>query len=72
MPGSQADAFVAQLQEAMKSALDTLDRELPRNPSVKIQPIATALPGIVPPEPTCMGEVVWLEPYPDQLLAQDR
>jgi RNA polymerase sigma-70 factor (TIGR02960 family) len=27
------------------------------------------IPGIVPPEPTRFGEVVWLEPYPDSLLA---
>src|ERR1700747_3100380 len=26
------------------------------------------LPGIEPPEPTRLGEVVWLEPYPDTLL----
>jgi RNA polymerase sigma-70 factor (ECF subfamily) len=23
------------------------------------------IPGVVPPEPTRLGEVVWLEPYPD-------
>jgi RNA polymerase sigma-70 factor (TIGR02960 family) len=27
------------------------------------------IPGIEPPEPTRMGEVTWLEPYPDALLA---
>src|SRR5947209_13616470 len=26
------------------------------------------IPGIEPPEPTRLGEVVWLEPYPDTLL----
>jgi RNA polymerase sigma-70 factor (TIGR02960 family) len=26
------------------------------------------IPGVVPPEPTRRGEVVWLEPYPDALL----
>ncbi|MFF1876254.1 sigma-70 family RNA polymerase sigma factor [Leifsonia sp. NPDC058230] len=26
------------------------------------------VPGVVPPEPTRLGEVVWLEPYPDALL----
>ena len=26
-------------------------------------------PGVEPPEPTRLGEVVWLEPYPDALLA---
>src|SRR5437016_2260888 len=26
------------------------------------------IPGIEPPEPTRLGEVVWLEPYPDVLL----
>jgi RNA polymerase sigma-70 factor (ECF subfamily) len=35
------------------------------------RPVTEAsLPDIVPPEPTRLGEVVWLEPYPDQLLAQ--
>jgi RNA polymerase sigma-70 factor (TIGR02960 family) len=27
-----------------------------------------ALPGLQPPEPTRLGEVTWLEPYPDDLL----
>jgi RNA polymerase sigma-70 factor (ECF subfamily) len=27
------------------------------------------IPGVEPPEPTRLGEVVWLEPYPDALLA---
>jgi RNA polymerase sigma-70 factor (TIGR02960 family) len=27
------------------------------------------IPGVQPPEPTRLGEVVWLEPYPDALLA---
>ena len=27
------------------------------------------IPGIRPPEPTRLGEAVWLEPYPDSLLA---
>jgi RNA polymerase sigma factor (sigma-70 family) len=26
------------------------------------------IPGVEPPEPTRLGEVVWLEPYPDTLL----
>src|SRR5436305_786730 len=26
------------------------------------------IPGVDPPEPTRLGEVVWLEPYPDSLL----
>ncbi len=26
------------------------------------------VPGVVPPEPTRLGEVVWLEPFPDSLL----
>lgn len=27
------------------------------------------IPGVVPPEPTRLGEAVWLEPYPDALMA---
>ena len=27
------------------------------------------IPGVEPPEPTRLGQVVWLEPYPDALLA---
>jgi RNA polymerase sigma-70 factor (ECF subfamily) len=27
------------------------------------------IPGVEPPEPTRLGEVAWLEPYPDSLLA---
>ena len=26
------------------------------------------IPGVEPPEPTRLGEVVWLEPYPDAML----
>jgi DNA-directed RNA polymerase specialized sigma24 family protein len=26
------------------------------------------LPGVAPPEPTRLGELVWLQPYPDALL----
>src|SRR5437588_10231141 len=26
------------------------------------------VPGVEPPEPTRLGEVVWLQPYPDALL----
>jgi RNA polymerase sigma-70 factor (ECF subfamily) len=34
------------------------------------RPVAAAsLPDIIPPEPTQLGEVVWLEPYPDEALA---
>jgi RNA polymerase sigma-70 factor (ECF subfamily) len=29
------------------------------------------IPGVEPPEPTRLGEVVWLEPYPDSLLPPD-
>jgi RNA polymerase sigma-70 factor (ECF subfamily) len=39
--------------------------------SASRRPVAHAsLPDILPPEPTRMGEVVWLEPYPEHLLAQ--
>jgi RNA polymerase sigma-70 factor (ECF subfamily) len=27
------------------------------------------MPGVEPPEPTRLGEVVWLEPFPDALFA---
>jgi RNA polymerase sigma-70 factor (TIGR02960 family) len=30
--------------------------------------MAWNIPGVEPPEPTRLGEVVWLEPYPDALL----
>jgi RNA polymerase sigma-70 factor (TIGR02960 family) len=29
---------------------------------------AWSIPGVVPPEPTRLGEVTWLEPFPDALL----
>jgi RNA polymerase sigma-70 factor (TIGR02960 family) len=29
-----------------------------------------SLPGVDPPEPTRLGEVIWLEPYPDVLLGR--
>src|SRR6266852_5680175 len=32
-------------------------------------PAAWAAPDVMPPEPTRHGEVVWLEPYPDLMLA---
>src|SRR5215475_4571320 len=32
------------------------------------QPKAWNVPGVVPPEPTRLGEVVWIEPFPDTLL----
>ena len=37
--------------------------------SASRRPAMTAPPGISPPEPTRLGEVTWLEPYPDDLLA---
>src|ERR1051325_1036653 len=30
------------------------------------------VPGIEPPDPSRLGEVVWLEPYPDALLPESR
>jgi RNA polymerase sigma-70 factor (TIGR02960 family) len=36
--------------------------------SARRRPPVSAPPGLVPPEPTRLGEVVWLEPYPDLLL----
>jgi RNA polymerase sigma-70 factor (TIGR02960 family) len=36
--------------------------------SARRRPGASATPGVVPPEPTRLGEVTWLEPCPDLLL----
>jgi RNA polymerase sigma-70 factor (TIGR02960 family) len=39
--------------------------------SAKRRPAETLqVPGVQPPEPTRLGEVVWLEPYPDMLLEE--
>jgi TnpA family transposase len=59
-----AETFIAQLQEAMKSALDTLDRGMPKNPSVKILPNGRIVvtPLVALPEPVHLvnlkGELV--------------
>jgi RNA polymerase sigma-70 factor (TIGR02960 family) len=37
--------------------------------SASRRPPVTPLPGPRPPEPTRLGEMTWLEPYPDALLA---
>ena len=47
---------------ATSRCLNTL-RSASRRPQVGSLP-----PGLDPPEPTRLGEVVWLEPYPDILL----
>ena len=39
-------------------------RSARRRPSTPVGPV----PGLDPPEPTRLGEVLWLEPYPDVLL----
>ncbi len=44
---------------ATNHCLDAL-RSAKRRPAV-----AWSMPGVEPPEPTRLGEVVWLEPYPD-------
>jgi RNA polymerase sigma-70 factor, ECF subfamily len=36
--------------------------------SASRRPTAAAPPGVTPPEPTRLGEVTWVEPYPDLLL----
>ncbi len=36
--------------------------------SARRRPPSTMAPGLEPPDPTRLGEVVWLEPYPDVLL----
>jgi RNA polymerase sigma-70 factor (TIGR02960 family) len=38
--------------------------------STQRRPQAWSAPGVSPPEPTRLGEVTWLEPYPDVLLAE--
>jgi RNA polymerase sigma-70 factor (TIGR02960 family) len=38
-----------------------------RSPSRR-PPMSAPMPGLDPPEPTRLGEVLWLEPYPDVLL----
>ena len=47
---------------ATNRCLDTL-RATSRRPAKQWD-----IPGVDPPEPTRLGEVVWLEPYPDTLL----
>jgi len=47
---------------ATNRCLNTL-RSASRRP-----PMAWPIPDVEPPEPTRLGEVVWLEPYPDALL----
>ena len=47
---------------ATSRCLDAL-RSASRRP-----PVSTPMPGLDPPEPTRLGEVLWLEPYPDVLL----
>jgi RNA polymerase sigma-70 factor (TIGR02960 family) len=41
------------------NALRTAGRRIPAEPAPPFQP----------PEPTCRGEITWLQPYPDHLLA---
>lgn len=36
--------------------------------SARRRPMKWDMPGVEPPEPTRLGEVVWLEPFPDALL----
>ena len=49
---------------ATSRCLDAL-RSASRRPPVSAPP-----PGLVPPEPTRLGQVLWLEPYPDVLLEE--
>ncbi len=49
---------------ATNRCLDAL-RAARRRPSTE-----AAMPGVTPPEPTRLSEVVWLEPYPDALFEQ--
>ena len=44
------------------------NRSLNLRRSVSRRPTVTLAPDVHPPEPTRLGEVVWLEPYPDVLL----
>ena len=40
-----------------------------RRTAARRPPAAWDIPGVEPPAPTRLGEVVWLEPFPDALLA---
>jgi RNA polymerase sigma-70 factor (ECF subfamily) len=43
-----------------------------RRTAARRPPAAWNIPGVEPPEPTRLGEVVWLEPFPDALLPEAR
>jgi RNA polymerase sigma-70 factor (TIGR02960 family) len=65
MRGFRGDASVRTwlYRIATNRCLNAL-RSARRRPSTGAGPV----PGLDPPEPTRLGEVVWLEPYPDVLL----
>ena len=50
---------------ASSRCLDAL-RSARRRPRVSVPPVQ--MQGLEPPEPTRLGELLWLEPYPDALL----
>lgn len=52
---------------ATSRCLDAL-RSARRRPQVTTASGGEPPPGLEPPEPTRLGEVLWLEPYPDVLL----
>lgn len=65
LPGFEGRASIRTwlYQVATHRCLD-MQRSASRRPQTDWPP-----PGISPPEPTRSGEVTWLEPYPDALLA---
>jgi RNA polymerase sigma-70 factor (TIGR02960 family) len=52
---------------ATSRCLDAL-RSARRRPRTSTAPTTDQQAGLEPPEPTRLGEVLWLEPYPDSLL----
>ena len=67
LPGFEGRASVRTwlYRVATSRCLDVL-RSARRRPPVS--PAAAQMSGLAPPEPTRLGELLWLEPYPDALL----
>jgi RNA polymerase sigma-70 factor (ECF subfamily) len=69
LPGFEGRASVRTwlYRVATSRCLDAL-RSARRRPPASTVPAGEPPPGLEPPEPTRLGEVLWLEPYPDVLL----